>query len=439
MEKNKLKQLIIEHKQRFLSAQDLVNRENQETIKSYLEQKEIVIITGVRRSGKSSLMRLISTDIMKHYDILHDNILYLNFEDERFIDFSHNDFEPLYETFLELFHPKGQKYVFLDEIQNIRGWEKWVNRLYEFEHIKIFITGSNATLLSSEIATDLTGRNRKITCYPFSFREFLALKDIQFKKNDVYLREKRVEIKSLFAEYTKLGGFPEVLKNKDATLLEQYLKDIIYRDIIARYNIKNTKEIRELILFLSSNTGKTHSYNSLKDIIEVKSFNTVKNYLEILENVYLFFSIDLFDFSIKKQIYNPSKIYSIDPALRRSIAFKFSQDRGHIYENFVFIELLRRNKEIYYWKSKRGKEVDFLIKEGLKVNQAIQVSLSLEDNNTRKRETEALLEAHKELNVKNLLIITEDEEGEEKAGDTKIKITPFWKWLLQTQPTLVTQ
>ena len=440
MEKNKMKQLIIEHKERFLSTEDLVNRENQKTINSYLKQKEIVIITGVRRSGKSSLMRLISRDIVKHQDALPDNILYLNFEDERFIDFSHNDFEPLYEIFLELYGPKGKKYFFLDEIQNIKGWERWVNRLYEFEQIKIFITGSNATLLSSEIATALTGRNRQITCYPFSFREFLNLRGHKFDKNDVYIREKRVEMKNLFNEYIKLGGFPEVLKNKDPSLLEQYLKDIIYRDIIARYNIKNTKEIKELILFLSSNTGKTHSYNSLKDMIEVKSFNTVKNYLEILENVYLFFSIDLFDFSIKKQIYNPSKIYSIDPALSRSVAFKFSQDSGHIYENFVFIELLRREKEIFYWKSKRGKEVDFLIKRGLKIQEAIQVSLSLEDHETRKREINGLLDAHKELNVKNLLVITEDEEGEEKIGDTKVNIVPLWKWLLQsTQPTRKTK
>jgi len=429
MDKNKLKQLIIEHKGRFLSFEDLVKRESQKIIKSYLKQKETVIITGVRRSGKSTLMRLISSDIMKHTDSPHDNILYLNFEDERFIDFSHNDFEPLYETFLELYSPQGRKYIFLDEIQNIQGWEKWVNRLYEFEQVKIFITGSNATLLSSEIATALTGRNRQITCYPFSFREFLNLRGHKFNQNDVYVREKRVEIKNLFNEYIKLGGFPEVLKNKDASLLEQYLKDIIYRDIIARYKIKNTKEIRELILFLSSNTGKTHTYNSLKDMIEVKSLNTIKNYLQILENVYLFFGIDLFDYSIKKQIYNPSKIYSIDPVLSRSVAFKFSKDLGHLYENFVFIELLRRDKEIYYWKSKRGREVDFIIKQGLKVKQAIQVSLTLEDSNTRKREIEALLDAHKELKVKNLLIVTEDEEGEEKAGDTKIKIIPLWKWL----------
>lgn len=430
MEKNKLKQLIIEHKDRFLSSENLVKRETQDIIKSYIKQKEIIIITGIRRSGKSSLMRLISNDIIKEYDVPLDNILYLNFEDERFIDFSHNDFEPLYETFIELYHPHGKKYIFLDEIQNIKGWEKWVNRLYEFEDIKIFITGSNATLLSSEIATALTGRNRQLTCYPFSFREFLTLRGYKFNQKDVYLREKKVRIKNLFKEYIELGGFPEVLKNKDNTLLEQYFKDIVYRDVIARYNIRNVKEIRELILFLSSNIGTTHSYKNLKELIDVKSLNTVKNYLEYLENVYLFFCIDLFDFSIKRQIYNPSKIYSIDSALSSSVAFRFSQDSGHIYENFVFVELLRRNKEIFYWKSKRGKEVDFLIKRGLNIEEAVQVSITLAEYKTKQREVDGLLDASRELNVKNLLIITEDEEGEEKIGKTKIKVIPLWKWLL---------
>ena len=433
MNKNKLRELIAEHKERFSSSQDLVKRESQEIIKFYIKQKEAVIITGVRRSGKSSLMRLISNDIMKEYDVPFDNILYLNFEDERFIDFSHSDFEPLYETFIELYQPKGTKYIFIDEIQNIKGWEKWVNRLYEFEDIKIFVTGSNATLLSSEIASALTGRNRQLTCFPFSFCEFLRLRGYEFHQKDLYLREKRAKIKNLFNEYIDLGGFPEVLKNKDATLLEQYLKDIIYRDVIARYKIKNIKEIRELVLFLSSNIGKTHSYNSLKDLIEVKSLNTVKNYLEILENVYLFFCVDLFDYSVKKQIYNPSKIYSIDSALSRSVAFKFSQDSGHIYENFVFIELLRRNKEIFYWKSKRGKEVDFIVKKGLKIEQAIQVSTTLSEYKTKQREIDGLLDASQELNVKDLIIITEDDEGEEEIGETKIKLIPLWKWMLLVQ------
>ena len=433
MEKEKLKELIIEHKEKFLKKTELVKREIQKDIAPLLNQREIIIITGVRRGGKSSLMRLISNDLIEKYDILQDNILYLNFEDERFTYFDINDFEQVYEIFLELYHPVGRKYFFLDEIQNVKGWEKWLNRLYEFEDLKIFITGSNATLLSSEIATALTGRNRQLIVYPFSFNEFLSLRNYSITEKDFYLREKRIEIKRLFDEYLKLGGFPEVLKISDNTLLEQYLKDIIYRDVIARYSIRNIKEIKELTLFLASNIGTIQSYNNLREMINVKSLNTIKNYLEMLENVFLFFKIDLFSFSVKKQIYNPSKIYSVDSALSNAIAFKFSENMGHIYENIVFIELQRRNKEVFYWKSKRGREVDFVIKSGLKIDEAIQVCFSFTDKKTRDRELESLLSAKNELNVDNLVMITEDEKGEEVIDGATVRIIPLWKWLLQSE------
>ena len=433
MEKEKLKELIIEHKEKFLKKTELVKREIQKDIAPLLNQREIIIITGVRRGGKSSLMRLISNDLIEKYDILQDNILYLNFEDERFTYFDINDFEQVYEIFLELYHPVGRKYFFLDEIQNVKGWEKWLNRLYEFEDLKIFVTGSNATLLSSEIATVLTGRNRQLIVYPFSFNEFLSLRNYSITEKDFYLREKRIEIKRLFDEYLKLGGFPEVLKISDNTLLEQYLKDIIYRDVIARYSIRNIKEIKELILYLASNIGTIQSYNNLREMINVKSLNTIKNYLEMLENVFLFFKIDLFSFSVKKQIYNPSKIYSVDSALSNAIAFKFSENMGHIYENIVFIELQRKNKEVFYWKSKRGREVDFVIKSGLKIDEAIQVCFSFTDKKTRDRELESLLSAKNELNVDNLVMITEDEKGEEVIDGVTIRIIPLWKWLLQSE------
>jgi len=433
MEKEKLKELIIEHKEKFLKKTELVKREIQKDIAPLLNQREIIIITGVRRGGKSSLMRLISNDLIEKYDILQDNILYLNFEDERFTYFDINDFEQVYEIFLELYHPVGRKYFFLDEIQNVKGWEKWLNRLYEFEDLKIFVTGSNATLLSSEIATALTGRNRQLIVYPFSFNEFLSLRNYSITEKDFYLREKRIEIKRLFDEYLKLGGFPEVLKISDNTLLEQYLKDIIYRDVIARYSIRNIKEIKELTLFLASNIGTIQSYNNLREMINVKSLNTIKNYLEMLENVFLFFKIDLFSFSVKKQIYNPSKIYSVDSALSNAIAFKFSENMGHIYENIVFIELQRKNKEVFYWKSKRGREVDFVIKSGLKIDEAIQVCFSFTDKKTRDRELESLLSAKNELNVDNLVMITEDEKGEEVIDGVTIRIIPLWKWLLQSE------
>ena len=430
MDREKLTQLIVEHKERFLKKADLVKREAQKAINPLIKHKEMIVIMGVRRSGKSSLMRLICNDIIEEFGVSPDNILYLNFEDERFVEFKNEDFERLYEVFLELSGSKGKKYFFLDEVQNLDGWERWANRLYEFEDVKLFLTGSNQTLLGKKISTALTGRNRQITIYPFSFSEFLLMKNVNLKKNDLYLREKKLLFRKLFKEYLALGGFPEVLKIKDTSLLEQYFKDIIYRDVVSAYGIRNIKEIKELALFLATNTGTIQSYKNLQKLIGVKSISTVKNYLEILENVFLFFALDVFDYSIKTQMYNQSKLYSIDVALANSTAFKFSQDSGHAFENIVFLELKRRDKEIYYWKSKKNKEVDFVVKEGVKVTEAIQVSFKLSDEKTKSRELEALLSAKDELKVNKLTIITDDEEYEEKSGKTTIRIIPLWKWLL---------
>ncbi|MCG2716329.1 MAG: ATP-binding protein [Candidatus Marinimicrobia bacterium] len=213
--------------------------------------------------------------------------------------------------------------------------------------------------------------------------------------------------------------------------MEQYFKDIIYRDVIARYNIRNTHEIRELALFLASNIGTIQSYQNLQNLINVKSLNTIKNYLGIMESVYLFMRVDLFDYSVKRQIYNPSKIYSIDTALANSIAFNFSRNLGRLYENIVCTELLRRNHEIFYWKSKKDGEVDFLIKKGLQIDTAIQVCTSLSNDKIRKREIDGLLEAKRALKAEKLLIITEDEEQELTVESETIQVIPIWKWLLK--------
>ena len=433
MDKERLKELIVEHKEKFLSKTGLIKREIQKKIGKYLNSKEVILITGVRRSGKSSLMKLISEDLINTFKVPSSNVLYLNFEDERFIDFTVKDFDLLYETYLEIENPKGRCFFFLDEIQNIFGWEKWVNRLYEFENIKFFITGSNATLLSSEISTALTGRNRQLITWPFSFREFLQMRNVFFNERDFYSRDKKLMFKRFFNEYCQLGGFPEVLKSKDNTLLEQYFKDIIYRDIIARFSIRNIKEFKELCLYLCSNIATIYSYENLKDIINAKNITTIKNYLGYLEDVFLFFRLSLFDYSIKRQIYNPGKFYIVDVGLSQTIAFKTSLNIGHIYENLVFLELKRQNKDIFYWESKDGKEVDFIVKEGIKITEAIQVCYDINNPKTKEREISALISVYKELKPDRCLIITTDEEKEEKIGKLKIRIIPLWKWLLQEQ------
>lgn len=439
MEKENLKELIVEHKDRFLTRKDLIPRDLQSEIARYLPQREIVILTGVRRCGKSSLMRLICGDLLEKESVPFNNILYLNFEDERFLSFTAQDFDLLYETFMEMENPKGRLFMFLDEIQNIRGWEKWLNRLYEFEDVKAFVTGSNATLLSSEISTALTGRNRQVVVWPFSFREFLRLRGCMVDARSLYQRKKRLEIKRFFLEYKELGGFPEVLKTGDTTLLIQYYRDILYRDVIARHAIKNLREIKELTLYLAANPATIQSYKNIQGLINTRSINTVKNYLAALNDVYLFFFIDLFDYSVKRQIYNPSKIYAVDTAMINSISFRFSRNIGHLYENLVFLELKRRAREIYYGKTRKGKEVDFLIKEGLYIVEAIQVSLSLAYEKTRQRELQALTEIREELKKGGegaaapeltMTVITDDEEDLMETASGNIRIIPLWKWLL---------
>jgi uncharacterized protein len=439
MNKESLKELIVEHKDRFLARRDLVSRDLQNEITRYLPQREIIILTGVRRCGKSSLMRLICGDLLEKRLAPADNILYLNFEDERFLPFTAQDFDLLYETFMEMENPQGRVFLFLDEIQSIRGWEKWLNRLYEFEDVKTIVSGSNAAMLSSEFSAALAGRNRQIIVWPFSFREFIRLRGCTIDDRSFYQRNRRTEIKRLFQEYAELGGFPEVLKTGDTSLLTHYYRDILYRDVIARKAIKNIREIKELTLFLAANPATVQSYQNLQALIGVRSVNTVKNYLGALNDVYLFFFTDLFDYSVKRQMYNPSKVYAVDTALINSVNFRFSRNIGHLHENLVFLELKRRLREIYYGKTRKGQEVDFLIKEGLYVVEAIQVASSLVDAKTRQRELQALAEIHDELKrggegaaspELTMTVITDDEEDLVETAGGAIRIIPLWKWLL---------
>lgn len=430
MEKQKLKELISLHKERFLRKDGLFARDAQEMVRPLLDQREIVVVTGVRRCGKSSLMRLVCADLMERCAIDRRNVLYLNFEDERFASLTSEDCERIFEAFLEIESPRGKLWFFLDEIQNVPLWEKWLNRLYEMEDAKIFVTGSNASLLGSEIATALTGRNRQLVVWPFSFGEFVRARGKSFSPEERYLRESRIELIRLFEEYLVIGGFPEAIKSSDPSILEQYYQDILYRDVIARGGVRATREIKELALFLASNAACVHSYKSLQDVIGVKSQNTVKSYLQSLSDVYLFLTADLFDYSLKRRIYNPSRIYGIDTALLQSVSFSSSRNRGRMLENLVFLESLRRYREVSYWRSKEGWETDFLVREGGRILHAFQVTSSLADPKTKEREMRGLLAARTAFSVDSLTILTEDEEGELERDGARIRIVPIWKWLL---------
>jgi predicted AAA+ superfamily ATPase len=433
MEKQILKSIITTHKEKFLAIDKLSTRLISHEDEKKLLSKEVVLITGIRRSGKSSLLNLYYHFLSKKNKIDQANILFINFEDERFIDFTVQDFELLYQSYMELYDPKGTKYFFLDEIQSIKGWERWINRIYEFDNIKIFITGSNASLLSSDISNSLTGRNRQIRNHCFSFAEYAILRKLTFDEKSLYSGTQQIKLNRLLHEYINLGGFPEVLKTQDTDIADQYFKDIIYRDIIAKHQIRNIKEIKELALYLISNTGNLNSYANLRKIIGATNTTTIKNYIALLGDVFLIHALPLFDFSIKKQIYNSNKYYVSDIGFYHAVGFSFSPDRGRLLENIILTDLLRLNYQTYYWKSTKGYEVDFLVQKQKNNILAIQVCYHLTNENME-REVRGLISAKEELFAQELIIITMDQNSFDTAflqeSYPYIKVISYLNWLL---------
>jgi len=416
MESRTLKELILEQKKEFESDDIYVKRYALDSISDQIELPHILIISGLRRSGKSTLLK----EINKHF-FEGDTIYYFNFEDERLLDFTVSDFDLLYETFLELFGKS--KIMLFDEIQNIENWELFVRRMHD-RGFKFIITGSNSSMLSKELGTRLTGRYIGTELFPFSFREFLTFRDMDIPK--VLLTEDRADIKRHFVEYLKQGGIPEYLKYKNDLILKTLYENILYKDIFARYGLNDEKALKELSFYLFSNYGSEISYNKLKLMLDV-SINTVKNYISYLENSYLVFTIPKYDYSVKKQIYSPKKVYVIDTGLINLVSFKFSRDYGKLLENLVFIELKRKYQDIYYHKGKQ--ECDFIVLENGSVTCAIQVTADLKNNKTR--EFGGLLEALTMYDLDEGLILTDDEEFEDMSENKKIKVMPVWKWLLE--------
>jgi uncharacterized protein len=318
----------------------------------------------------------------------------------------------------------------LDEIQNVKLWEKWISRMYE-KNIKFIVTGSNASLLSSEFSTALTGRNVVLEMFPFSFKEFIGIKNSKLLDKKYYTEEEKAKINRHLTEYIENGGFPEVVLKKRKEILSNYFNDILFRDIIKRYTIKYKDALEKLALYLISNTASLASYQQIQKILNMKSINTAKNYTNYLEKAFLIYKVPLLSYSLKQQIYNPFKVYCIDTGLANAVAFKTSENLGNKYENIAFLELKRRKKETYYWKDEKGKEIDFLIKEKNKITQAIQVCYDLNNKETHKRETTALLSALQKFKLKKGTIITNNMEKTEKHEKKTITYTPLWKWLIQ--------
>ena len=367
-----------------------------------LKESFALVISGIRRCGKSTLLNQILKNQKKFY--------YLNLEDPRLEGFELKDFDKADEIFQELYGYKG--IYFFDEIQNIEKWEKFVRFLVDKKN-KVVITGSNASLLSKELGTRLTGRHISYELFPFSYLEFLK-----------FFKQKPCE--QSYADYLYKGGFPEFLREDDITILHELLKDVLMRDIANRFGIKNTATLRKLSIYLLSNVGKEFSHNSLKKMLEVKSVQSIIDYVSCLEDAYLIFTIPKFSYSYKKQQVNPKKVYSIDNGLSYANSVSFSKDKGKMLENNVFLHLRKKYKEIFYFQ--KDKECDFVIKEREKIIQAIQVCYEFNDEN-QDREIKGLVEAMTELKLKKGLILTYNQEDKFEIKGKQITLKPVWRWL----------
>lgn len=423
-----LKQVIVDQKEEMAEAfnkERLIEREKAGKCKKLVDTNFIKVVTGVRRCGKSILsMQLLGN---KNYG-------YLNFDDERLAGIGTEDLNNAMKAFYELYG--DIKIVFFDEIQNIKGWELFVNRLKR-EGINVIITGSNAKMLSRELATHLTGRHMQIELFPFSFMEFLRYNNVVITKEIAYSTKKSAEISRQLEEYVRIGGFPEAVKNKDISraYLSGLYSTILTKDIILRQNIKMKKTFSEIANYIISNFSNKITYNKIKNIFALKSAHTVASYASYLEEAYLIFLVNKFSYKAKEIHMSPKKVYVIDSGLVNSIAFKTSENIGNLMENVVAIELKRRvsdatDMQIYYWNDYSGKEVDFVVRNETKATEAIQVCYRLDDPKTKQREIRSLVSACKALRLKNGLIITGDFEGEEKVSGMRIAYKPLWKWLL---------
>ncbi len=400
------------------------HRPNYDSLVNSIKIKEVTIITGIRRSGKSTLMYQIISKLLKD-GIDPKQVLFINLEDKKFIT---NSLEDIYQTYRENLNPTKKAYIFLDEIHKKKEWESWIRKKYDQKtNDKFVISGSCSYLLKKDYSTLLTGRNLSFEVFPLSFEEFLSFKKINLPKENLkkglILAETRILIINLFKEYINEGGFPEiVLKEKEykMKLLKQYFDDIIFKDVIDRYN-SNAKKTEDLALYLITNFTSLTSLRNLRNSLGI-SYDTIKDYLNYFKEAFLFFTLDHFSYSFKEQKISAPKSYCIDNGLRNAVSFKFSKDEGKLAENLVFIELKRREQEIYYWTGKG--EVDFVIKN--RDNSLIGINVSY-TNEVDERELMSLLEFKKEFKkCKEIILLTQDLEKQEK----EIKYIPLWKWLL---------
>ena len=397
-----------------------------ENLKKLVKTGQIVAVTGVRRSGKSTLLKqFIQMQIVQGEE--KTLFLYVNLEEPTFTGLLSLEFlNTIYQAYLEILKPKSKPYIILDEVQKVPEWEKFVRGIHEKNEAHILISGSASHIVEGNMGVLLTGRWVHLKVYPLSFKEFLSFKNIQVQ-NTLDILSQNTIIKGFLREYLEFGGFPlAVLTSEKEEILNRYFDDIVTRDVSEKYHIRKTEKVKTLAKYYLTTFSSRVSYRNISSFIGL-SLDSVERYSSYLTESSLIYFVKKFSYSLLQQEKNQRKVYGSDTGLINSASLKFSENIGKLYENTTFLHLCRQEKEVYYYAGK--KECDFVIKEGKNVTQVIQVAYIIHEN--KKREVEGLLEAMTFFKLQKGTILTENVETEEKIEGKTILYKPLWKWLLQ--------
>jgi len=407
--------------------------------KSYVDRlnrlagaKEIVVVTGARHSGKSYILRQFAKSLIEK-GINKNRLLIINFEDPRFPELTIESLETIYQIYLEFLRPAEKPFLLLDEIQEVPGWEKWVRMMQELDKAHLIISGSNANLLSQELATLLSGRHIDLPVFLLSFSEFLSFNGQPNLANNP--QTNATALKGYLRKYLEEGAYPEVtLSLSKKEILLAYFDDIINKDLIKRYHIRKGEKLKALAKFYIGQSASLITHSSSAKFLGM-STDTADKFAGYLETAFLLSFLPRFSFKIKEQEKSPRKVYSIDSGLANAVGFRFSENYGRLAENLVFSELNRQSasnpdREMFYWKDIQRREVDFVIKENLAVKQLIQVCWDISRPATKEREIRPLLKALDDFNLPEALVITEDHFSQEKIKNKTINFVPLWHWLL---------
>lgn len=396
---------------------------------------KIAAVVGVRRAGKTYFLYQIIKSLIEG-GLPKQNVLYLNFEDERLSGITVRELSTILDCYFELYpgNKKKRVYVFLDEIQNVGGWEKFVRRLHDSGDFQIFVTGSSAKLLSREVATSLRGRCINYEIFPFSFVEYLKHRRVKIGETS----SSKAEIKNLFGDYMVYGGFPETVGCSERIwrkTLQDYISLILYRDVVERHNIKNHGLVKYFVRHLLQNISSPLSVNKLFNDLKSQGFSVSKDtlhlYLSYVEDAYAFFTVPIFSNSLRVQQVNYRKLYCVDIGLSEASVLGIAERQGAILENLVYMEIRRNDRnKIYYYKTGSNQEIDFFVINEKREKQLIQVAFNLDEPSTRRRELSAMFEAMEELSVLSAIIITRDVEDRFSELGKNVDAVPFWKWVL---------